>query len=93
MCDLEVASFLRRELRRGALSESDAGDVAARYLAMPIRIHGHRPLMERILDLRDTLTAYDAAYVALAELLKAPLATLDASVATVARGLGLQVVN
>lgn len=55
-----------------------------RYLMMPIELHDHRPLLARILELRDSLTAYDAAYVALAERLEAPLATLDAALARVA---------
>jgi predicted nucleic acid-binding protein len=39
--------------------------------------YGHEPLLPRIWELRDNLTAYDAAYVALAEGLRAPLITCD----------------
>ena len=42
----------------------------------------HRPLIERIWELRHTITAYDASYVALAELLDVPLVTCDAKLAT-----------
>ena len=41
----------------------------------------HDALMERIWELRENLTAYDAAYVALAEALDAPLVTMDACLA------------
>jgi predicted nucleic acid-binding protein len=41
----------------------------------------HTPLAERIWDLRENLTAYDAAYIALAEALDAPLVTMDARLA------------
>jgi predicted nucleic acid-binding protein len=41
----------------------------------------HAPLAARIWDLRENLTAYDAAYVALAETLGAPLITMDARLA------------
>ena len=41
----------------------------------------HTPLMARIWELRENLTAYDAAYVALAEALDAPLVTMDARLA------------
>lgn len=93
LCDLEVASYLRRKLRQGLLSEHDAGDLLSRFLAMPIERADHRPLLERILQLRDRLSAYDAAYVALAEALEAPLATVDGGLAKVARELGVEVLD
>lgn len=57
----------------------------ARYLTLPVELHDHRPLLGRILELRNRLTAYDAAYVALAELLGAPLMTADGPLARAAR--------
>jgi predicted nucleic acid-binding protein len=39
--------------------------------------HAHRALLDRVWDLRGRITAYDAAYVALAEALACPLATCD----------------
>ena len=44
---------------------------------MPLRRYAHTPLLERIFELRDNATAYDAAYLALAEELDAPLLTRD----------------
>jgi predicted nucleic acid-binding protein len=93
LCDLEVASYLRRKLRERAISEDDARDLVVRLLDMPIERADHRPLLGRILQLRDRLSAYDAAYVALAEALAAPLATADAGIANVARELGIAVVT
>jgi predicted nucleic acid-binding protein len=44
----------------------------------PISRTAHRPLLSRVWELRDAITAYDAAYVALAEQLDVPLLTCDA---------------
>jgi predicted nucleic acid-binding protein len=44
---------------------------------MPITRHPHTPLLDRIWELRDNMWPYDAAFVALAEALGAPLVTVD----------------
>jgi predicted nucleic acid-binding protein len=79
--DLEVASAWRRELLVGHIDEDRSrlalDDLAGLSLArMP-----HRPLMDRVWGLRHNLTAYDAAYVALAESLDATLLTADGRLA------------
>ncbi len=51
---------------------------------MALERYSHMPLLPRIWQLRDNLTAYDAAYVALAEALGAPLVTADARLARAA---------
>jgi predicted nucleic acid-binding protein len=51
------------------------------FLALPLELHDVRPLVPRAWSLRRNLTAYDAAYVALAEALDAPLLTLDCELA------------
>ena len=51
---------------------------------MSIERHGHQPLLERIWQLRHNLTACDAAYLALAESLDAPLLTRDSALASAA---------
>jgi predicted nucleic acid-binding protein len=48
---------------------------------LPINRHSHTPLLPRILALRNNVTAYDGASVALAEVLGLPLLTADARLA------------
>ncbi len=77
LLDVEVAQVLRRFARRGAFSDR-RGAEALRLLAdFPLTRHHHTPLLPRLWVLRDNITAYDAAYVALAELLGATLLTRD----------------
>ena len=84
MLDVEVANALRRCALHGDIDERHGRDALADLAAMSIERHGHQPLLERIWQLRHNLTAYDAAYLALAESLGAPLLTCDAGLASVA---------
>jgi len=77
LCDLEFASAVRRAAIRGAADEQRIAEALSAYLALPIQRHGHETLLPRVLDLRHNLSAYDAAYVALAEQLHADLLTGD----------------
>lgn len=79
--DAEVVSALRRIAHRSpALAEAVPG--ALRHLAgLPIRRMPIAPLLDRIWELRDNVTPYDAAYVALAEQLDSTLITCDAKLA------------
>src|SRR5439155_14340804 len=77
LCDVEVAAGLRRAVLRRALSSERADDAIQDYLDLPIIRHGHQQLLMRIFQLRDNFSAYDAAYVALAERLAAELLTSD----------------
>ena len=73
----EVANILRRAVLAGSLS-SDAASLAHRdLLDLRIELFPYEPYAERVWDLRANVTAYDAWYVAVAEELGAPLATLD----------------
>jgi predicted nucleic acid-binding protein len=75
--DLEVANAWRRELLAGRIGE-DRSRLALDDLAnLPLARMPHRPLMPRIWELRHNLTPYDAAYVALAEILDVTLLTVD----------------
>lgn len=80
-CDLKVATALRRFLRTKDLTPVVASDIVADYLDLPLTRHRHTPLLGRILALRDTFTAYDAVYVALAERLGASIVTADGRLA------------
>jgi predicted nucleic acid-binding protein len=81
LLDLEVAQVLRRYARAGLLSE-ERGREALRDLAdLGVERHAHDLFLPRIWELRDRATAYDAAYLTLAEALPAHLVTLDARLA------------
>lgn len=73
----EVANVLRRLEAAGRVGPETASLAHADLLELPIALVPYEPLAERAWVLRRTLTSYDAAYVALAERLDAPLATLD----------------
>ena len=75
--DLEVASALRGLVRRGELAEPLARSGLRHLAVLPVTRVPHEPLLARCWELRDNLTAYDAAYVALAETIGAPLLTYD----------------
>jgi predicted nucleic acid-binding protein len=81
LCDIEVASALRRALLDRKLTERRASQVLTDYLDLPVTRHGHTGLVARLLRLRDNFTAYDAAYLALAERLSAVLVTGDRALA------------
>jgi predicted nucleic acid-binding protein len=74
---VEVANMLRRATLAGHLSADTASLAHADLLALPLELFPYEPFAPRVWDLRTTVTSYDAWYVALAETLSAPLATLD----------------
>jgi predicted nucleic acid-binding protein len=81
LVDLEVVSVWRRQVSAGAMDERRAVLALADLGTLPLRRAPHRPLLARCWELRDNLTIYDAAYVAVAEALRAPLLTGDARLA------------
>jgi predicted nucleic acid-binding protein len=81
LVDVEVMHAVRGLVRRGALSADRGVDACRDYSALRLIRYPHLPLLDRIWQLRDSLSAYDAAFVALAELLDAPLVTCDAKLA------------
>ncbi|NIR44628.1 MAG: type II toxin-antitoxin system VapC family toxin [Gemmatimonadetes bacterium] len=77
LIDLEVAQTLRRYVQAGQIAP-ERGRLALEHLGLlNIERYEHAILLPRIWDLRGNLTANDAAYVALAEALGAPLLTFD----------------
>ena len=83
LLDLEVLHVLRRYERTGAVSSTRTDEAYRNLLDLDVRRHGHEPLLSRIWSRRHNLTAYDAAYVTLAETLDAPLLTTDRRLAGV----------
>lgn len=81
LVDLEVTSVLCGRVRGGHLTAHRAGLALADLKALPMQRVPHTALLDRIWELRDNLTVYDAAYVALAEILGAPLVTADRKLA------------
>lgn len=84
LCDVEVASGLRSAILRGDLDGNRAVEALEHYAALPLSRVAHLPLLPRVLAVRDNISAYDAAYVALAEALEAPLYTSDRRLARAA---------
>jgi predicted nucleic acid-binding protein len=79
---VEVAQGLRRLAAVGVTTPERAAEALLDVAELDAVRHEHEPFLARIWELRDNLTAYDAAYVALAEALDVSLVTLDARLAT-----------
>jgi predicted nucleic acid-binding protein len=75
--DIEVLSALRGLVRGGKYDRAAAADLVADLVILPVERWHMSPLLPRIWQLRENLTPYDAAYVALAELTGAVLLTGD----------------
>ena len=82
LIDVEVFGVIRRERLRGALDATAAGQAVADLRDWPGERYGHRALLARAWELRETVRGWDAVYVALAEALDAPLLTTDARLAS-----------
>lgn len=78
---VEVAQVVRRFSRLGHVSASRGTQALTALVDLGVETYPHEPLLPRIWQLRDTLTSYDAAYVALTEALDARLLTTDARLA------------
>jgi len=81
LLDLEVAQVMRRYVLRSELSVARARASLDVLAGLPMERHLHESLINRIWELRENLTVYDGAYVALAEGLRATLVTCDATLA------------
>lgn len=83
LIDLEVAQVVRRYWRSGELSAARGEEALMDLKIFPLERYAHEPLLDRVWQLRDNLTAYDSAYIALAEGLGAVLVTMDNALAKV----------
>lgn len=81
LLDFEVANALRGLVRGGKLTVDRAAGVHADFADLRIERYPGAVVAGRMWELRDNFTAYDAAYIALAELLDCPLLTGDAKLA------------
>jgi predicted nucleic acid-binding protein len=82
LLDVEVAQVLRRYAAAGNVSSERGLQALADLVDFPIHRYSHDLLLPRIWELRHNVTAYDAAYLVLAETLAAPLVTCDGRLAS-----------
>lgn len=84
LLDVEVAQVLRRYALMGDLDPARGLQALEDLADFPLTRYPHDLFLPRIWELRHNVTAYDAAYVTLAEVLAAPLLTRDAGLASAA---------
>jgi predicted nucleic acid-binding protein len=77
LLDVEVAQVLRRYVRDAQLHPDDAAEAIRDLRDLDLTRHAHEPLLDRVWTLRHNFSAYDAVYVALAEVLDASFVTSD----------------
>jgi predicted nucleic acid-binding protein len=82
LIDTELLHALRGMGIRREISDERAADALSDFAELALVRYPHQPLNDRVWELRHNLTAYDATFVALAEILSAPLSTCDARLAT-----------
>ena len=85
LVDYEITNVALRKLERERLPIDSVAEALGGYLSLAIERHGVDPPAVVKLARHYGLTAYDAAYLSLAELLEAPLATFDAALARAAQ--------
>lgn len=81
LIDYETLAVTRQKLVRSELTSERARGAIEDFIGLRIRRYPPRPFFSRMLELRDSVSSYDAFYVALAETLDCPLVTTDARLA------------
>ncbi len=79
--EIEVLNALRHHALRHGLSERRGLELLEDLTTMSVSRYAHTAMLPRIWELRANVSTYDAAYIALAETLEAPLVTRDARLA------------
>jgi predicted nucleic acid-binding protein len=85
LIDLEFTNVLRGLVTKKSINARQAERALTEFMQAPIQRYAHLALLDRIWRLRANLTAYDASYIALAELLGVDLLTIDERLADVPR--------
>lgn len=81
LIDIEIAQVIRRYTLAGHVTPERGSQAIEDLMDLRMSKYTHDILLPRIWELRTNMTAYDAAYVALAEILDSPLLTRDAKLA------------
>jgi predicted nucleic acid-binding protein len=84
LLDVEITQVIRRFAMAQEIEAERAQAALDDFMGFPIWRHPHGFLLPRVWALRNNFTAYDAVYVALAEVLDATLLTHDRRLATAA---------
>ena len=92
LIDLEIAQVLRRYVRSAIISAERGAEALTDLVDFPLTRYPHFVLLTRIWQMRHGLTAYDAAYLALAEALDAPLITRDRALARAGSQVRVEVI-
>jgi predicted nucleic acid-binding protein len=92
LIDLEIAQVLRRYVRSAIISAVRGAEALADLADFPLSRYPHFVLLTRIWQMRHGLTAYDAAYLALAETLHAPLVARDRALAKAGSPVRVEVI-
>lgn len=90
LIDLESLNAIKQLERGGITDSATSNSILDELMRLPIDRYDHWPLLRRCWELRHNLSVYDAAYVALAEALDAPLVTSDTAFSR-APGIACQV--
>jgi predicted nucleic acid-binding protein len=77
LIDSEVASVIRRQVLANRVGAADGWNALQTWQRIGVSRYPIHGLLQRIWELRENVTAYDASYIAVAESLNCPLVTAD----------------